>query len=151
MYSKNFARFENVSPAPLNKDNKIPTRPLDAIPVKTYSDNSAIEAFQSLGKNHIITEQNQAYAIDNAENNNDNNIENSTKNDENAEIEEKNIDIKEQTNEKRKTFFGELAKISELIEGDWLIVALAILMLISSSGETNDKLTPIALLAIMFL
>ena len=56
MYSRNFAKFETVSPPKAeNIQVNQGIRKYDkttAIPIKSYSDNSAIEVFNRLGENN---------------------------------------------------------------------------------------------------
>ncbi len=164
MYSRNFGTFENLSTAKLAELQKnSAARSRKSIPVKTFSDNSAFERFNSLGND---TKSNTDIQINN------NNIQPLPENSDisekvaveqniSSEVEElqndlpmkeiKSIPAEEASSQKSFSLFSEIHKLASLIEGDYFIIILAIAMMIFSANETNDKLTPLALLAIMFL
>lgn len=166
MYSRNFGTFENITASKQNPHSKDSYIQKDVrIPVKSFSDNSAFERFNNLGNAKNIAE-------DGKENNNETESQilrehkeqNTDEFDNNEQSYENNTgqantktDI--QTNKKsiqpddKKTlsFPLDIKSLSGIFDSDFLLIALAIAMLIFGNNETNDKLTPIALLAIMFL
>lgn len=166
MYSRNFGTFENVNPVKLTpKANTISYQKENRIPVKTFSDNSAFERFNSLGADRnnkqetIPHRKEQDIQADNTEfevNKETSYIEENAA-EEQIAAEDTSTDASVKNNEpvsevnKHIPLPFDMKNIINIFDSDFLLIALAMAMLLFGDNETNDKLTPIALLAIMFL
>lgn len=53
--------------------------------------------------------------------------------------------------EKKDSEISLLSKVKLLFDSDTILIILAVIMILFSDNATNDKLTPFALLAILFL
>lgn len=162
MYSRNFGIFENLSTVKQNPniiDSSFQKQ--NRIPIKTFSDNSAFERFNNLGavKNRVEnakeeSQETNTEAVEENETNNSIDTETPTHIYEN-ESNKNDIQPKAEftvSEEKKHILFPlDIKNLSGVFDSDFLLIALALAMLIFGNDETNDKLTPIALLAIMFL
>ncbi len=172
MYSRNFGTFENISAVKLNSQLKGNTAQKEnTIPVKTFSDNSAVERFNSLGRNrahHQVTDNNyrenlplstlEENALDEVSGTENNDLPEPKENTEAVILSEDGKKDTEEYADKvletEKTHISlpfDIKKLSGIFDSDLLLIGLAAAMIFLGNNETNDKLTPIALLAIMFL
>ncbi len=128
MYSRNFGTFEDLT-GTLSKSQK-------TIPVKVFGDNAAYERFSRLG----LDEEKPLRNSDASEN---------TVAADTIIDEEKEIIIENEALNKAE-ISQELKGLLSLIDRDSLILILASAMILFSD-ETNDKITPLCLLAILLL
>ena len=61
------------------------------------------------------------------------------------------LDIQKNIQDKTCESVNILSRLKNTFDADTLLIILAVLMLLFSDNATNDKLTPLALLAILFL
>ncbi len=168
MYSRNFAAFENVSSVKLNNElrSKVNIRE-NTVPVKNYSDSSAYERFSNLGvskSNDAASDESNIEASDNVVTASEvseavlveNVVSESTTENKFEEIAADTKVVASQKSESKHersplSIFGDIHKITDIFDSDFLLITLAAALIFFGNNETNDKLTPIALLAIMFL
>lgn len=161
MYSRNFGTFENISPSKLNSalQNGSVSRKSGNIPIKTYPDNSAYERFNNLGndKKEIIVnddihdntkQDNQEVLPEIVDTSISEQVENVSDVVKNVNVDKEHTDSGDK---KTRSLLSELQKLTSLIDGDYFLIILAIALLFISGNDTNDKITPIALLAIILL
>lgn len=150
MYSKSYAtNFEPASSLRINPNAAVSFRnnQPSTIPVKSFSDSSAYEVFNNIGKKQenipIMQEKKQEITEEKEEF-----IDKEKSSEENREH-----SIIEAFSDNKSTvssLVGTFLKIKSFFDFDVIILALLI-AIIFFNKETNDKLTPLALLAVMFL
>ena len=117
------------------------------VPVKSFPDSSAYEVFNNIGKNQekIVTQE--EIVPENTENHADDNTDQIRE-----EKEEKYtlIDTSKNTNDTVSSIVQGFLKIKSFFDFDVIILAVLIAVIFLNK-ESDDKLTPLALLAIMFL
>ena len=150
MYSRNIS-FDNSASGMRLTSNIRNEKPREKIPVKSFSDSFAYERFNRMGSQEQILEK--------AENKKEEIIETNTQMTplaiNNSEIQyvepvETNVQEKEAPSEEKSTF-SVLSRLKEIVDSDTILILLAAIMILFSENATNDKLTPLVLLAILFL
>ncbi len=150
MYSKSYATgFEPASTLRINPNAGVSYRnnQPSTIPVRSFSDSSAYEAFNNIGKkqeNVILREEKEQEIKDKSD---------EVMNKENRDEENEKTSVIEAFSDNRGTIssiIGGFSKIRSFFDFDVIILAVLIAVIFFNK-ETNDRLTPIALLAIMFL
>ncbi len=152
MYSRNFTTENTASGIRLNPNVRIdkPKTQKDNIPVKSFTDNFAYERFNRMGTQKENGEA-QIYLQNNREKENESQIEETS-----LAVTESNTvtDVQKDDNKiDKKDIYdkGILSRLKFAFDADTLLIILAVAMLLFSDNATNDKLTPLALLAILFL
>lgn len=150
MYSKNYATsFEPEGSLRINPNIAVSYKnnQPSVVPVKSFSDSSAYEAFNKIGKkqeNTLLMDERSQEITDKAEK-----VPNSEHNDDVNE-ETSIIDASGDNRGAISSIIGGFSKIRSFFDFDVIILAVLIAVIFFNK-ETNDKLTPLALLAIMFL
>ena len=151
MYSRNLNIESAASGIKLNPDSRVEKSrgQQENIQIKSFTDNFAYDRFNRMGTSaeRIIEERYpQAYS----DQNNKNRIEseNMEKNESISSNVKSNVEIVE--GENHQSIDGVLKKLKNIFDTDTVIILLAFAILFFSENATNDKLTPFALLAILF-
>lgn len=149
MYSRNIS-LDNSAYGMRPPSNIKNEKTRERIPVKSFSDSFAYERFNKMGNSADISEKaadkNEVATRLTAE---------KTMFPEEAEIQSEASAVtdakQDRTPKAENSPFSFLSRIRELIDSDTVFILLAAIMILFSENATNDKLTPLALLAILFL
>lgn len=158
MYSRNYTADRNVSGIKPDSNSRLNNnrQVRENIPVKSFTDNFAYDRFNRMGNQIKLVQtppesQNLPVKdLSEVEDSSPTEIENNTNNEiyddgnvlapVNAQVQ--NSEAKEERNI--------ITRLKDTFDADTLLIILAAAMLIFSDNATNDKLTPLALLAILF-
>lgn len=138
MYSRNFTTDNTLNTIKLNSSS---SNRQGKIPVKSFTDNFAYERFNKMG---AIKESQETADANKAEAETQISHETPT-----LPVISETIGSVE--NKKEEADNSILKRLKDILDSDSLLIILAVIMLIFSDNATNDKLTPLALLAILFL
>ncbi len=152
MYSRNYTTGLAASAIKLNPNagNETSVTKSDSIPIRRFTDNFAYERFNRMGNTDKKSDVSAVY----------NDI---TQNEKKTEIigstEEDSYENTNNSAEKKEQSHHDiiapennvLSRLKLVFDTDTLLIILAAIMLMFSDNATNDKLTPLALLAILFL
>ena len=149
MYSRNFSTDIGGTTVRLNSNYGAGRGKAEKekIPVKSFTDNFAYERFNKMDMNKTYEDRSQL-----PDKVKENEIVKESPDPEesscteNAYSEYKAVKADEKYNE-----IGILTRLKNTFDSDTLLIILAVIMLLFSDNATNDKLTPLALLAILFL
>lgn len=150
MYSRNISIDNSASGMRLTSNIRN-EKVREKIPVKSFSDSFAYERFNRMGNQEQMLEKSESKKEEIPETNTQ--VPLPAVN--NAEIQyvepaDKNVQEKETASGEKSTF-SVLTRLKEIVDSDTILILLAAIMILFSENATNDKLTPLALLAILFL
>ena len=152
MYSRNYPTGNVMPGVRLNPGhiNDVSRNHSERIPVKSYTDNFAYERFNRM--DNFKEEKNYDDFTKNG-NNPEHLQEESIEETEKLPEEKTQADVCDSVKvpadvPKENTI---LYKLKNAFDADTVLIILAVLMLLFSDNATNDKLSPLALLAILFL
>lgn len=149
MYSRNIS-FDNSASGMRLTSNLKNEKPRERIPVKSFSDSFAYERFNRMGSTGSNTEKTEPKMEETVEVKAEMPVPRDNGETQYVEQSENNAKPNEIQKEERSTF-SVLSRLKEIIDSDTVLILLAAIMILFSENATNDKLTPLALLAILFL
>lgn len=149
MYSRNFSTDIGGTAVRLNTNarNDRGKAINGNIPVKSFTDNFAYERFNKMGYNKPIEEHSEPASV----NTESDTVNISANTEETLPIASMESEKQISKPEERISEIGILTRLKNTFDSDTLLIILAAIMLMFSDNATNDKLTPLALLAILFL
>ena len=155
MYSRNYTAERQISGIKINSGSASDTSRniRENIPVRSFSDSFAYDRFNRMGTQPSTISDN----YDNNKGKSEERQSFENKEPENQVItdEEKKeidaLDIQKNIQDKTCESVNILSRLKNTFDADTLLIILAVLMLLFSDNATNDKLTPLALHAILFL
>lgn len=154
MYSRNFT-FDNSSSGvrltPTNQSRQ-PSHQ-EKVPVRSFTDGFAYERFNRMGevreqtpsKDYPVEYSDEQINIGEKDTIQTKNVQNT---DFETSIGVSEIVAKQDKMDEKISF---LSKVKSLFDSDTILIIFAVIMILFSDNATNDKLTPFALLAILFL
>ncbi|MBR3994019.1 MAG: hypothetical protein IKI97_01925 [Clostridia bacterium] len=154
MYSRNLTFDNSTSGVRLTPGNQHRQSPhQEKVPVRSFTDGFAYDRFNRMGE-PMKQNSPQGYSGQFTEEpaNTDDKEYVQPEQVQNADS-ETNINTNEiiANQEKKDSEISLLSKVKLLFDSDTILIILAVIMILFSDNATNDKLTPFALLAILFL
>lgn len=141
MYSRNFTTDNTMNTIKLNSGLNSANKQ-SKIPVRSFTDNFAYERFNKMGN---VKESRETSPVQ------DEKTEEKVISNELPVQSEAVEALSQQEEKKEQTENTILSRFKDILDSDSLLIILAVIMLLFSDNATNDKLTPLALLAILFL